>query len=103
MSGMNIDAMQTAIREAGFDGWLFYEHHHRNPIAGRILGIDEKAHVTRRWYYFVPASGEPRKLLHRIEQGRLDKLPGAKGLYSSWQELAACFASRRRHTSYIGD
>jgi Xaa-Pro aminopeptidase len=86
---MNLDAMQTAIREAGFDGWLFYDHHHRDPIAGRILGLDEKAHVTRRWYYFVPASGEPRKLLHRIEQGRLDALPGVKGLYSSWQELAA--------------
>jgi Xaa-Pro aminopeptidase len=89
MSGMNIEAIQAAIREAGFDGWLFYDHHHRDPIAGRILGLDEKAHVTRRWYYFVPASGEPRKLVHRIEQGRLDTLPGVKGLYSSWQELAA--------------
>jgi Xaa-Pro dipeptidase len=89
MAGMNIEAIQAAIREAGFDGWLFYDHHHRDPIAGRILGLDEKAHVTRRWYYFVPASGEPRKLVHRIEQGRLDTLPGVKGLYSSWQELAA--------------
>ena len=88
MAGMNLEAIQAAIREAGFDGWLFYDHHHRDPIAGRILGLDEKAHVTRRWYYFVPAAGEPRKLVHRIEQGRLDSLPGAKGLYSSWQELA---------------
>jgi len=85
---MNIEVMQTAIREAGFDGWLFYDHHHRDPIAGRILGLDEKAHITRRWYYFVPASGAPRKLVHRIEQSRLDELPGAKGTYSSWQELA---------------
>jgi len=85
---MKLEAMQTAIREAGLDGWLFYDHHHRDPIAGRILGLDEKAHVTRRWYYFVPATGEPRKLVHRVEQGRLDSLPGAKGLYSSWQELA---------------
>ncbi|MGD0095000.1 MAG: M24 family metallopeptidase [Terracidiphilus sp.] len=85
---MNLEAIQAAIREAGFDGWLFYDHHHRDPIAGRILGLDEKAHVTRRWYYFVPAHGDPRKLVHRIEQGRLDSLTGAKGLYSSWQELA---------------
>jgi Xaa-Pro aminopeptidase len=85
---MNLEAMQAAIREAGFDGWLFYDHHHRDPIAGRILGLDEKAHITRRWYYFVPAIGEPRKLVHRIEQSRLDELPGAKGMYSSWQELA---------------
>ncbi len=89
MAGMNLEAIQAAVREAGFDGWLFYDHHHRDPIAGRILELDEKAHVTRRWYYFVPAEGEPRKLVHRIEQGRLDSLPGGKGLYSSWQELAA--------------
>ncbi len=88
MAVMNLEAIQAAIREAGFDGWLFYDHHHRDPIAGRILGLDEKAHVTRRWYYFVPAHGDPRKLVHRIEQGRLDSLTGAKGLYSSWQELA---------------
>ncbi len=88
MAGMNLEAIQTALREAGFDGWLFYDHHHRDPIAGHILGMDEKAHVTRRWYYFVPAAGEPRKLAHRIEQARLDALPGSKALYSSWQELA---------------
>jgi Xaa-Pro aminopeptidase len=89
MTGMNLDAIQAALREAGHDGWLFYDHHHRDPIAGRILGLDPKAHITRRWYYFVPAQGQPRKLVHRIEQGRLDTLPGTKSLYSSWQELAA--------------
>jgi Xaa-Pro aminopeptidase len=86
---MKLEAIQAAIREAGFDGWLFYDHHHRDPIAARILGLNPKAHITRRWYYFVPAEGEPRKLVHRIEQRRLDALPGAKGLYSSWRELAA--------------
>jgi Xaa-Pro aminopeptidase len=86
---MKLEAIQAALRDGGLDGWLFYDHHHRDPIAGRILGLDEKAHITRRWYYFVPAEGEPRKLVHRIEQGRLDSLPGSKGVYSSWQELAA--------------
>jgi Xaa-Pro aminopeptidase len=84
---MNLDALQAAIRDAGFDGWLFYDHHHRDPIATRILGLDPHAHITRRWYYFIPAAGEPRKLVHRVEQGRLDSLPGAKTQYSSWQEL----------------
>jgi Xaa-Pro dipeptidase len=84
---MNLDAIQAALRDAGFDGWLFYDHHHRDPIAASILGLDPKAHITRRWYYYVPAEGDPRKLVHRIEQGRLDSLPGAKGHYSSWQEL----------------
>ena len=86
---MDLEAIQAALRDAGHDGWLFYDHHHRDPIGESILGLDPKAHITRRWYYFVPAHGEPRKLVHRIEQGRLDALPGSKGLYSSWQELAA--------------
>ena len=86
---MNLETIQAALREAGHDGWLFYDHHHRDPIGERILGLDPKAHITRRWYYYVPADGEPRKLVHRIEQGRLDSLPGSKGQYSSWQELAA--------------
>jgi Xaa-Pro aminopeptidase len=86
---MNLEAIQSALLEAGLDGWLFYDHHHRDPIAAHILGLDPNAHITRRWYYFIPAKGEPRKLVHRIEQGRLDSLPGAKGQYSSWQELHA--------------
>jgi Xaa-Pro dipeptidase len=100
IAGMNLEAIQTALRDAGLDGWLFYDHHHRDPIGESILGLDPKAHITRRWYYFVPAEGEPRKLVHRIEQGRLDALPGSKGLYSSWQELArgldAMLAGARR-------
>src|SRR5277367_5644069 len=86
---MNLEAIQSALRESDLDGWLFYDHHHRDPIAARILSLDPKAHITRRWYYFIPASGEPRKLVHRIEQARLDALPGTKTQYSSWQELHA--------------
>jgi Xaa-Pro aminopeptidase len=84
---MQLDAIQSALREARLDGWLFYDHHNRDPLAYRILGLPENGHVTRRWYYFIPASGEPKKLVHRIESGRLDALPGAKRAYSSWQEL----------------
>jgi Xaa-Pro dipeptidase len=86
---MQLDAIQTALRHAKLDGWLFYDHHHRDPIAYRILGLSEALHITRRWYYFVPAAGEPRKLVHRIESGRLDSLPGKAQVYSSWQELEA--------------
>ena len=86
---MNLDAIQAALREAGYDGWLFYDHHHRDSVGERILGLDPKAHITRRWYYYIPAEGDPRKLVHRVEQARLDSLPGSKGLYSSWLELSA--------------
>ena len=84
---MKIEAIQDALREQGLDAWLFYDHHHRDPIAYSILGLPANAHVTRRWYYAIPAAGEPRKLVHRVESGRLDSLPGSKGVYSSWQEL----------------
>jgi len=86
---MNLDAIQAALRDVSLDGWLFYDHHHRDPIAASILSLDPGAHITRRWYYFIPASGEPKKLVHRIEQGRLDTLPGTKSQYASWQELHA--------------
>ena len=84
---MNVSEIQSALRDLKLDAWLFYDHHHRDPIAGRILGLDPHAHITRRWYYVIPAQGEPHKLVHRIEQGRLDSLPGGKTQYSSCQEL----------------
>jgi Xaa-Pro dipeptidase len=84
---MNLAAIQSALRDQHLDGWLFYDHHHRDPLAYTILGLDPNAHVTRRWFYFIPAVGEPKKLVHRIESGRLDSLPGTKAVYSSWQEL----------------
>ncbi|HTV08868.1 MAG TPA: M24 family metallopeptidase [Candidatus Aquilonibacter sp.] len=84
---MNLSAIQSALRDQHLDGWLFYDHHHRDPIAYRILGLDPQSFVSRRWFYFVPAEGDPRKLVHRIETGKLDALPGSKREYSSWQEL----------------
>ncbi|HEU4982468.1 MAG TPA: Xaa-Pro peptidase family protein [Acidobacteriaceae bacterium] len=90
---MQLDSIQAALREQDMDAWLFYDHHYRDPIGYRILGLPEDALVTRRWYYLIPAEGEPRKLVHRIESGRLDALPGTKGEYSSWQELEAGLAA----------
>jgi Xaa-Pro aminopeptidase len=84
---MNLPAIQASLREQKLDGWLFYDHHHRDPIANRILGLPPDQLVSRRWYYLVPVEGEPRKLVHRIESHRLDALPGSKAVYSSWQEL----------------
>lgn len=87
MKLVNVQAIQEALREQQTEGWLFYDHHYRDPLAYRILGLPEGLHVTRRWFYFIPAEGEPQKLVHRIESGRLDSLPGSKTEYSSWQEL----------------
>ncbi|HEX4004788.1 MAG TPA: M24 family metallopeptidase [Acidobacteriaceae bacterium] len=84
---MDLSAIQSALRDAGLDAWLFYDHHHRDPIAASVLGLPDHGLVSRRWYYVIPAQGEPRKLVHRIESFKLDALPGSKAAYSSWQEL----------------
>jgi Xaa-Pro aminopeptidase len=86
---MDLEAIQKALRDRQLDAWLFYDHHHRDPIAYRVLGLPESLMVTRRWFYCIPANGEPKKLVHRIESGHLDTLPGTKREYSAWQELAA--------------
>ncbi len=82
----SIKAIQRQLREEGMDGWLFYDHHRRDPLAYAILGLPESLTATRRWYYYIPADGEPRGMAHRIEARNLDTLPGEKQLYSAWQE-----------------
>jgi len=84
---MDLKAIQAALHERNIDAWLFYDHHHRDPIAYKVLGIPESLMVTRRWFYVIPREGEPVKLVHRIEAGHLDSLLGSKRQYSSWREL----------------
>jgi Xaa-Pro dipeptidase len=83
---MNVAAIQEELNRQGLDGWLFFDHHVRDPLAYRVLGFEAARIPTRRWYYFIPAAGEPRGLVHRIESGMLDALPGEKLLYSRWTE-----------------
>jgi len=86
---MNLAAIQHALDEAGLDGWLFCDFHHRDLLAYRILGLDAKGMTTRRWFYFVPARGEPRRLAHRVEPRKLDTLPGRLDHFTAWSELHA--------------
>jgi Xaa-Pro dipeptidase len=83
----DIKAIQSEMRASKIDGWLFFDHHHRDPIAASILGVGGNGMATRRWFYFIPAKGEPRKLVHRIEQGALNRLDGKTLVYSGWEEL----------------
>jgi Xaa-Pro aminopeptidase len=83
---MNLESVQRELQRAGLDGWLFFDHHLRDPLAYRVLELKTTGHVTRRWYYFIPARGEPRGLVHRVEPGVLHALPGKKTVYARWQE-----------------
>jgi len=86
---LSIPAVQGALQEEGLDGWLLYDFHGSNPIARRIADLDSGKMTTRRWYYLIPASGEPRKLMHAIEPYNLDHLPGGKTIYSQRESLSS--------------
>ncbi len=87
MNPARIAEIQAALREEHLDGWLFFDHHHRDPLAYRVLQFTPGSMVTRRWFYFIPAQGEPRGLVHKIEAQTLAELPGRHILYAGWKEL----------------
>lgn len=89
---MQLDLIQRALREEGLDGWLFFDHHYRDPLAYRVLQFTPPQTVSRRWYYLIPAEGEPRGLGHQIEPEVLSPLPGARRLYAGWQQQRQCLA-----------
>ncbi len=88
--GALVERIQAALIEDGVAGWLFFDFHGTNPIARRILGVGAApgaSKTTRRWFYLVPRSGDPLKLVHRIEPHALDHLPGRSIVYLTWDEL----------------
>ncbi|MGH7205196.1 MAG: M24 family metallopeptidase [Nitrospiraceae bacterium] len=88
-----IAEIQQALRDVpGLGGWLFYDFRVSDPLAYRVLRLDPTRHVTRRWYYWIPARGQPVKLVHRIEPHTLDELPGETVQYVSWDEQRTCLA-----------
>jgi len=85
---LDVAAVQQTLRDEKLDGWLLYDFHGSNPIAQRLAGLANGSHMTtRRWYYLVPAAGEPRGLVHAIERHNLDHLPGTKQVYAGRQQL----------------
>jgi Xaa-Pro aminopeptidase len=98
---MDLARIQEALRREKLDGWLFFDHHQRDPLAYAVLGFRPTRHVTRRWYYLIPAQGEPCGLVHRVEPHVLDTLPGDKLPYSGWQEQHAQLARLLRGASRV--
>jgi Xaa-Pro dipeptidase len=85
---LDVAAVQRALHEQGLDGWLWYDFQGANPIAQRMAGLNTGGHMaTRRWFYMIPAAGEPRGLVHMIEQRNLDALPGIKTAYAGRAQL----------------
>ena len=85
----DIARIQSELKAADVDGWLLYDFHNRDAIAYHVLGMDYGKFTSRRWFYWIPTSGEPIRLAHKVESTKLDSLPGEKRLYLSWRELHA--------------
>ena len=92
--GLDIAAVQTALRADGLDGWLLYDFRGLNPIAGEVTGVGHQGgHLaTRRWFYLIPAQGEPRGMSHAIERSALAHLPGTKQFYAGREQLETMLA-----------
>ncbi len=88
-AGIDVAAIQAALKADGFDAWLLYDFHGANPIAADVTGVSRRGgHLaTRRWYYLIPAAGDPRGLVHAIERHVLAHLPGAVGVYAGREQL----------------
>lgn len=85
---LDVPAIQASLKTEGLDGWLFYDFHGSNPIAARLVGtMGSGKMATRRWFYLVPAAGEPRGLVHAIERRTLDAVPGVKTAYAGRRQL----------------
>ncbi len=87
MSKFNLEKIQSFIKNMNFDAWLFYDFRGSNSLALEILDVPKESHLTRRFFYFVPSSGEPTKIVNGIEAGNLDHLPGKRLLYSDHVSL----------------
>lgn len=85
----DLAAVQSALRTFKLDGWLLYDFRGLNVLARRVIEFPEDLTASRRWFFWIPASGQPRKLVHRIEDSVLDHLPGDRTIYLRWQELEA--------------
>src|SRR5437588_928964 len=85
----DLAAVQAALRDQRLDGWLLFDFRGLNVLARRVVDLPADRFLSRRWFYYVPADGPPQKLVHRIEAGALDHLPGEAAVYLRWQELEA--------------
>ena len=88
---LDVADAQAALREEGLDGWLLYDFRGQNEIAAGLAGLDAGRKATRRWFWLVPAEGEPTALVSSVEQHVLE-VPGGRIVYRGWRELEAALA-----------
>jgi Xaa-Pro aminopeptidase len=72
---MQLEAIQKYLTDNDLDGWLIYDFHGQNRIAGNLFKMTTATLLTRRWYYFIPKAGQPQLLVHKIERDNFPEPP----------------------------
>ena len=99
---LDVAGIQAALAEDALDGWLLFDFKGSNPIARKVAGLDGQGKMmTRRWFYMIPRTGEPRGLVHAIERHNLDHLPGTVATYSGRESLVRALDTLLAGTSRI--
>ena len=93
---MDVQLIQSALRESGIDGWLFFDFRRSNPIAYAVLGLPAHGLFSRRWMYYLPQEGEPIALTSAVESHVLRGLPGKQRVYRTWQDYQQQLAEMLR-------
>lgn len=97
----NLEKIQLFLEQFSIDGWLIYDFNHQNPLAYKVLGLDDSKHVKRRFFYFIPKKGNPIKILHKIEAHVLNELDGDALFYCSWKSLHDSLAQILRNVKNV--
>ncbi|HEU5305318.1 MAG TPA: M24 family metallopeptidase [Gemmatimonadales bacterium] len=87
---IDLGELREALTRAGVDGWLLYDFHGLNPVAGRVLAL--KGLNTRRLFVLLPREGEPVAVAHKIELQGMEDFPGRVVPYARWKELHSALA-----------
>lgn len=84
-----ITQAQRCLQHGKIDGWLLFDFRKSNDLACQFCEIEEEKLVTRRFLYWIPAQGEPIKIVHAIENP-IKHLPGDTRTYKTWQDFQDC-------------
>ena len=87
MPDFSLETIQALIAKFNLDAWLFFDFRGSNDLAHRILNITAEKHLTRRFFYLVPKTGTPIKIVNSVEAHNLNHLPGETKVYSSYDSL----------------
>ncbi len=81
----DLDQVQAVLAVQQLDGWLLCDQGGRNSIAVDLVNPDGK--LNRRWFFLIPARGQPVALVHRADMPAFAAVPARKVEYTGHRDL----------------